>query len=204
MKLLIATKNAGKVKEIKELLADTPITLTSLFDEPIEHEVIEDGTTFLENALQKAHQVASYTAKSKWILADDSGLEVDALNGEPGVRSSRFFGPGLTDAEKVERLLNLLAAVPDEQRSARFKCVAVLLSPQGKSWTTTGSCEGVIARKPEGSDGFGYDPVFYIPELRKTFAQLTSEEKSRLSHRGKAMRAMREILLNLLTMTESM
>lgn len=183
-KLLIATHNPGKVREYRELLAGLSLEITYLDAEGISLEVEETGGTFAENAIQKAAAYAR--ASDLWTWADDSGLEVDALGGGPGVHSARYAGPGASDADRRRRLLNALAGVPWNRRTARFRCVVALATPGGEVRTADGVCEGVIAFGPAGSNGFGYDPVFYLPERGATMAQLPPEEKNRISHRGRA------------------
>ena len=197
-RLLLATRNPGKLAELRALLADLPIEVAAAVDAP---EVDETGSTFAENARLKALAVARWSGE--WALADDSGLEVDALGGRPGVLSSRYAGSGATDAERNARLLAELADVPDAARTARFRCVIALAAPDGRVWMREGACEGRIARAPRGSHGFGYDPVFLLPERGLTMAELPPEEKSRISHRARALSAMREVLQGLITRTSS-
>ncbi|MCZ6892183.1 MAG: XTP/dITP diphosphatase [Chloroflexi bacterium] len=185
-RLLVGTNNPGKVREYRELLKGVPFTITTPTSENLEGEVDETGSTFEENALLKARHFAQ--ASGLLTLADDSGLEVDALNGGPGIRSARYGGPGLTDEERVTLLLSETSEVPWERRTARFRCVIALVWPSGDEATVEGSCEGYIAYEPKGTNGFGYDPVFFYPDLDKTFAELDSATKHRLSHRGQAAR----------------
>ena len=185
-RLLLGTNNPGKVREYRELLQGVPFTITTPASENLAGEVDETGATFEENALLKARHFAQ--ASGLLTLADDSGLEVDALNGEPGVRSARYGGPGLTDEERVTLLLSETSEVPWELRTARFRCVIALVWPSGDEATVEGSCEGYIAYESTGTNGFGYDPVFFYPDLGKTFAELDSAAKHRLSHRGQAAR----------------
>ena len=187
MKLLVATTNSGKISELTELLNETEITLLSLNDYPDLPDVIEDGSTFLENALKKARTAASYSGQAA--LADDSGLEVDALDGNPGVLSARF---GPTSEARNNKLLAMLDSVPDSGRTARFVCALAFVRQDGFEWSTEGVCEGRIIREPRGDRGFGYDPVFYYETLGKTFAELSREEKNDVSHRGQALRAFKE------------
>jgi XTP/dITP diphosphohydrolase len=191
-KLLVATRNAGKAREYRDLLAGLPFEVTWLDAEGIELEVEETGATFEENAVLKATSYAQ--ASGLWTWADDSGLEVDALGGAPGVLSARYAGPGASDADRYRKLLDALSGTPWDQRSARFRCVVALATPDGPTLTTDGACEGVIAFGPAGSHGFGYDPVFYLPDLGRTMAQLEPEEKHAVSHRGRAAGAMAEAL----------
>ncbi len=195
-RLLLATHNLGKVREYRELLAALPLEVTYLDAEGITFEVDENGRTFSENAIIKATTYARLSGL--WTWADDSGLEVDALGGAPGVHSSRYAGPGASDADRYRRLLHALAGVPWDRRTARFRCVVALATPEGDVRTAEGLCEGVIAFGPAGSGGFGYDPVFYLPDLGVTMAQLTSEEKNRISHRGRAARGAARLLQEML------
>ena len=185
-KLLVATRNPGKMVELRELLDGVPFWLTSLDDEGVADEVEETGATFEENARLKASFYASLTGLLT--LADDSGLEVDALSGEPGVHSARYGGPGLTDEDRVELLLKNMKDVPWEKRAGRFRCVISILSPSEDFGMMNGVVEGIIQYEPKGANGFGYDPVFYLPHLGKTTAELSLEEKNLLSHRGQAAR----------------
>ena len=183
MKLVIATSNKGKIAEISALLENSGIELLSLEDYPGMPDIVEDGSTFMENALKKARETYAFTGYMS--LADDSGLVVDALDGSPGVMSARFAP---TTEARNNKLLDLMKDVPDEKRTARFVCALALAGPDGFEWTTTGVCEGIMTRKPYGKGGFGYDPVFYYEPLGKTFAEISREEKNTISHRGKALR----------------
>jgi XTP/dITP diphosphohydrolase len=194
-RLLIATTNPGKKREYAALLGELGIALTWPDAEGIQLDVEESGASYAENARIKATAYAQ--ASGLWALADDSGLDVDALDGAPGVRSARFGGPGLDDAGRYRLLLDKLKDTPDEQRAARFRCVIALVSPTGRVYQSEGACEGVIARAPRGDHGFGYDPVFYMPELRRTMAELPEADKNRLSHRARAAVGMIEILREL-------
>ena len=190
--LLVATRNQGKVAEISEILASLDVTWLSLDDVGVNYEVEESGKTFEENAILK---VKFYARKTGLLtLADDSGLEVDALDGRPGVHTARFGGPGLTQKQRYQRLLESLSYVPWEQRTARFRCVVALARNQELLRTASGVCEGMIALKPAGMGGFGYDPIFYLPERNKTMAQLQPNEKHRISHRGRALAALAPLL----------
>ena len=190
--LLVATRNQGKVAEISEILASLDVTWLSLDDVGANFEVEESGKTFEENAILKVEFYASKTGLLT--LADDSGLEVDALDGLPGVHTARFGGPGLTQKQRYQRLLESLSSVPWEQRTARFRCVVALARDQELLGTASGVCEGMIALKPAGMGGFGYDPIFYLPERNKTMAQLQPNEKHRISHRGRALAALAPLL----------
>jgi XTP/dITP diphosphohydrolase len=185
-KLLLATNNEGKVREYKSMLRDLPLELVSLAELGIKTEVDEIGGSLEENARLKA---IAFARESRLLtLADDSGLEVDALGGEPGRLSARYAGEGASDRDRVNYLLSRLKDVPEEKRSARFRCVIAIAQPDGKVELCQGECEGVIALEPRGNLGFGYDPIFYLPGLGKTMAELTLEEKNRISHRGRAVR----------------
>lgn len=193
--LLVATGNAGKLKEIRAILGDE-VELKSLADYPDVPEVIEDGDTFEANAIKKAVEVARATGEVT--LADDSGLEVDALDGAPGIYSARFSGPGATDERNNRKLLDLLADVPDDALTARFRCVIAVVGPDGEPRTAAAAWEGTIVRAPRGDNGFGYDPLFFSPEHGCTSAELPPERKNRASHRGKALRAARPLILDAL------
>jgi XTP/dITP diphosphohydrolase len=190
--LLLATGNPGKVTEYKMLLGDISLTLVTPLQQGITDEPEETGTTFEENALLKARY---YTGVSGLpALADDSGLEVDELGGRPGVYSARYGGPGASDADRARFLLDAIEGVPWERRTARFRCVVALVWPGGEEVTFHGTREGYIALESKGANGFGYDPVFFLPELAKTFAELAPEVKNRWSHRAEAARKAAERL----------
>lgn len=191
-RLLIATRNPGKLREYEQLVAGLPLSLTYLAREDISHEVEETGESFSENAIRKAQQYARISGLLT--LADDSGLEVDALGGEPGVHSARYAGPGADDADRYQLLLERMQGVPWEGRGARFRCVIAIAEPGGKTYVAEGTCEGMIALAPQGGYGFGYDPVFYLPEHDRTMAQLPPEVKNRISHRARAAQEIRSIL----------
>ena len=196
VRLLVATHNKGKLREYKALLQDLPVTLTYLDEVGIHEDVPETGKTFAENAIQKAR---AYAAMSGLLtLADDSGLEVDALGGAPGVHSARYAGPGATDEDRIQKLLRELDGVPPDKRTARFRCVIAVATPEGQVYTADGAVEGVIIDTPRGSHGFGYDPVFFLPERGKTMAELPPEEKNRISHRARAAEAIKPVLKRLL------
>ncbi|MFH1874943.1 MAG: XTP/dITP diphosphatase [Pseudomonadota bacterium] len=192
MDLIIATKNKGKLEEIKDLLQDLDINLTSLLDYPDLPEIIEDGQTFLENARIKASAISQATGK--WALGDDSGLVVAALNGEPGINSARYAGSQADHAANNEKLLKEMKDVPKDKRQAYFICTMVLISPDGKQWDIEEKCHGEIAYDYRGTKGFGFDPLFYLPDYGQTMAELPMKEKNKISHRGKALRHMKEIL----------
>ena len=186
--LVLATRNVGKTREIREFLGDFPVEIKNLDDFGRIPSVEEDGTTFDENAYKKA----SFTAKILGLpaLADDSGLEVDALGGAPGVHSARYAGPSASDAENNAKLLRKMEGKTN--RTAAFTCVISIAVPSGAALTYEARCEGLIAEAPAGKNGFGYDPVFYYPPLNRTFAQISAEEKNRVSHRGKALAELKE------------
>jgi XTP/dITP diphosphohydrolase len=192
-KLLLATSNEGKAREYRALLSGVPYEIVTMTEQGFNLEVEETGASFEENARLKAAELAAESGLLS--LADDSGLEVDALNGEPGVRSARYAGENASDEDRYLFLLEKLKDVPDEKRTARFRCVIAIAPPDNKIKLCSGECPGVITRKPRGNNGFGYDPVFYLPELGKTMAELSSEEKNRISHRARAAVKAREWLM---------
>jgi len=194
-KLLLATSNSGKIREYRCLLNGLGYQITTLTEEGIAKVVAESGNNYEQNARLKA---VTYAKLSQLItLADDSGLEVDALNGEPGVKSARFAGEAATDAERVSFLLAKLKGVPWEQRTARFKCVIAIATPKGQSEVCYGECQGIIALEAKGENGFGYDPIFFLPEIGKTMAELPLEMKNQISHRARASRKARQMLQQL-------
>jgi XTP/dITP diphosphohydrolase len=184
MRLLVATNNAGKVREYDDLLRGLDLELWGLADIGLEWQVDETGHTFDENAQLKAR--AYCRASHLLTLADDSGLEVTMLGGAPGVHSARYAGQGASDADRIRKLLAALDGVPWDDRAARFRCVIALAWPDGRLETFEGQCEGVIALEPKGTNGFGFDPVFYLPELNCTMAELPMDVKNRISHRARA------------------
>ncbi len=195
-KILVASTNPGKLKEFKEMLAGD-IEWVSLKDFPNVSEIQEDGKTFTENARKKALGYAKQTGL--WTLADDSGLVIDALGGRPGVQSARFSGEqetnrGLLDHKNMAKVLNLLQGVPIERRTCRFICHLCLAGPEKILIKTEGKLEGIIAEQESGENGFGYDPIFFVPELNKTVAQMTSQEKNAISHRGNAIRKLKPLI----------
>jgi XTP/dITP diphosphohydrolase len=196
LKIILATRNKGKVEELIHLLEGLPVSITSLADHPEVPEVVEDGETFRDNARKKAREVTSATGA--WTLADDSGLAVKALDGRPGVYSARYAGKNGDHQANNEKLLAEMKDVPDGERQAAFVCAMVLASPDGREWDVEKHCEGEIAFEPKGSGGFGYDPLFFVPQFGRTMAELSMEEKNSISHRGKALRAIKEVLLELL------
>jgi XTP/dITP diphosphohydrolase len=183
-KLLLATNNRGKVLEFQSLLEQSGFDLVTPAGLGLEFEVDETGSTYEENARLKA--LAGVRASGILTLADDSGLEVDALGGEPGIRSSRYAGENAGDKDKVQFLLSRLISVPEARRTACFRCVIALARPDGRVDYCEGRCDGLIISQPRGEAGFGYDPIFYFPEFRKTMAELPPETKNRISHRGRA------------------
>jgi XTP/dITP diphosphohydrolase len=191
-RIVLATLNPGKVRELARLLGDLPIDLVSLVEVRGASLPAETGATYAENALIKARAAHRLTGHAA--LGDDSGLEVDALGGAPGLHSARFGGPGLDDAGRVALLLEQLRAVPAGNRTARFRCVLALVDETGREDTVEGVAEGEIALAPRGAGGFGYDPVFFYPPLGLTFSELTERDKERVSHRGRAARAARALL----------
>jgi XTP/dITP diphosphohydrolase len=198
--LVMATRNPGKIRELKELLQDLGITLLSLADFPNLPEIPEEGATFAENAAAKALAVARLTGRPA--LADDSGLAVDALKGAPGVFSARYARDRTapappTDADNWRKLLQELQGVPWDERGARFVCEIALAWPEGRLLRAQGECRGVIALEPRGETGFGYDPVFWVPEYKATMAQLGPAIKNRISHRARALAALKDLLASL-------
>jgi XTP/dITP diphosphohydrolase len=196
-KLLVATNNPGKVREFKKLLAGLPVEITFPAQEGLNLNVEESGETFADNAGLKARAYAQ--ASGLLTLADDSGLEVDALGGAPGVRSARYAGPGAGDEDRYRKLLAALAGVPETQRTARFRCVVALARPDGTLHTADGTCEGQIGFEPRGEHGFGYDPVFLVDGYDgQTLAELPPDLKNEISHRARAVQAARPLLAALL------
>jgi XTP/dITP diphosphohydrolase len=192
--LLLATSNQHKLEELRAILSDLPFKLLSLKDLQLDMLVEETGATFAENAELKARAYAQ--ASGMLTLADDSGLEIDALGGAPGVRSARYLGRETTYEERFHKIVEQLNGLPMDQRTARFRCVIALADPSGSTRIVEGVIEGVIADAPRGKNGFGYDPIFFVPELGKTLAELAPEQKNRISHRGRAARAARILLEN--------
>ena len=195
MKIILATQNQGKVRELRELLVDEEIEVLSLLDIPYWEDVEENGVTFADNAALKARAAVLRTGLIA--LADDSGLEVDALDGAPGVYSARYAGEPKDDERNTDKLLGLLEIIPEDKRTARFRCALVMATPFGKDYLTEGAVEGRIMTQRRGSDGFGYDPVFYLPEFARTMAELTLAEKNTISHRAQAFRKAIPILREL-------
>lgn len=196
-RMIFATGNAGKMREIRMILEDLGAEILSMKEAGISGgDIVEDGNTYEENALIKARAVAA-AAPGDIVMADDSGLEVDWLNGEPGVFSARYLGEDTSYRIKNANLINRLDGVPDEKRTARFVCAIAAVLPDGRELTARAAIEGRIGYEEKGEGGFGYDPIFYVPELGKTTAELTGEEKNLVSHRGKALRLMKEKLKGL-------
>lgn len=191
-KIIFATGNEGKMREIRMILADMDVEVCSMKEAGISVDVVEDGTTFEENAVIKAKAIAEYT--DAIVLADDSGLEIDYLNGEPGIYSARYMGEDTSYRIKNQNLIDRLSGVPDEKRTARFVCAIAAAFPDGSCVTTKGVMEGRIGYEESGSNGFGYDPIFILPQYGCTTADLDPETKNKESHRGKALRAMKEEL----------
>lgn len=192
-KIVFATGNENKMKEIRMILADLGMPIVSMKEAGIDVDVVEDGTTFEENALIKATEIAK-VAPNCIVLADDSGLEIDYLNKEPGIYSARYAGVDTSYDIKNGLLLERLSGVPDEKRTARFVCAVAAAFPDGSTEVVRGTIEGIIGHEIAGENGFGYDPIFYLPEYGCTTAELSPEKKNELSHRGEALRKMRVIM----------
>lgn len=188
-KIIFATSNEGKMREVRAILADMGMEILSMKEAGICVDVVEDGKTFEENAIIKAKAISEMT--DAIVLADDSGLEIDYLNKEPGIYSARYMGEDTSYDVKNRNLIERLDGVPDEKRTARFVCAIAAALPDGSVLTTQGTIEGIIGYEIEGENGFGYDPIFYVPEYGCTTAQLSNEQKNAISHRGKALRAMK-------------
>jgi len=186
--IVIATSNGGKAKDFEALFSPQGIRVLTLLDVDQAIDVEETGVTFEENAILKAETVSRLLGKT--VIADDSGLEIDALNGRPGVYSARYAGLDKSDEANIDKVLNELADVPAEERTARFRCVLAVAGPGRETETFSGSCEGVIQTERKGENGFGYDPIFYVPNKGKTMAELSQDEKNVISHRGAALRKM--------------
>ncbi|WP_313235071.1 XTP/dITP diphosphatase [Sporosarcina ureae] len=195
--VLIATNNKGKAKDFEVLFRPLGINVLTLQDIEESIDVEETGTTFVENAVLKAETVANLLGKV--VIADDSGLEVDVLNGEPGVYSARYAGEPSNDEANIDKLLAKLVKVPETARQARFRCVLAIAGPGIKTTTYSGSCEGIITDQRQGTNGFGYDPIFYVPSRGKTMAELSAEEKNAISHRGAALAQLKKQLPEFLT-----
>ena len=189
-RIIFATGNAGKMKEIREILSDLPYEVVSMKEAGVTADIIEDGTTFEENAMIKAKTIAKLTGEIA--MADDSGLEVDYLDKAPGIYSARFLGEDTSYDIKNKYLIDRLEGVEGDDRSARFVCAIACVWPDGKSKVCRSTIEGVLAKEPAGENGFGYDPIFYVPQYGKTTAELSMEEKNEISHRAKALREMKK------------
>lgn len=194
--LIAATKNKGKLLEINQILAGFPWEVISMEQAGFNEHIEENGSTFEENAIIKAKAVWNATGKA--VIADDSGLEVDYLKGAPGVYSARYAGEGAADSDNNRKLLAALEGVPEAERTARFVCTIAVMLENGQVYTARGTCEGRIGFEPKGNNGFGYDPLFYVPEFGMTIAQMDSDAKNSISHRGKALRLMAERLKEVL------
>ncbi len=192
-RIIFATGNAGKMREIREILADFGGEILSMKEAGISTDAEENGASYEENALIKARAVAE-KAGDAVVLADDSGLEIDALGGEPGIYSARYLGEDTSYRVKNANLIERLAGVPEEKRTARFVCAIAAVLPDGRELVTKAAVEGRIGYEEKGEGGFGYDPIFYVPEFGRTTAELSEEEKNQISHRGKALRLMKEEL----------
>lgn len=191
-KIIFATGNADKMREIREILSDLDAEVVSMKEAGIQADIVEDGTTFEENAVIKATAISKLTGEI--VLADDSGLEIDYLNKEPGVYSARYMEEHTDYHIKNANLIQRLEGVPDEKRTARFVCAIAAAFPDGRVKTVRGTMEGRIGYEEKGENGFGYDPIFYLPEYGCTSAELSMEEKNKISHRGKALQAIKEEL----------
>ena len=195
MKIVVATGNSGKIREIKEILSDIDTQIYSMKELGINSEPEENGKTFEENALIKARTLHGLLKEDALVLADDSGLVIDYLNGEPGIYSARYMGEDTAYTIKCQNILDRLSGVPKEKRSARFISSIALIYPDGREETVIASMEGYIAKEAKGSGGFGYDPIFYVEEFKKNVAELSDDEKNSISHRGKALRLMRDKIM---------
>lgn len=191
-KIVVGSRNSGKIREIQAVLADLPYCVTGLSDQTIP-DAEETGTTFQENAILKARYYCQHTGE--YCLADDSGLEVDALDGAPGVYSARYAGEQASDEENNQKLLSALTAIPMQRRTARFRSVLALAGPDGSLMLAEGVCEGIVLFEARGTGGFGYDPLFLMQDQRKTLAEMTLAEKNLVSHRGNALRAFKQQLV---------
>ena len=195
-KIIFATKNDGKIREIKDILSDLDAELLSLKDVKIDVDIVEDGSTFEENALIKASEISKITGEI--VLADDSGLEIDYLNKEPGIYSARYMGEDTSYRIKNQNIMDRLEGVPDEKRTARFVCAIAAVFPTGETLSTRGTIEGRIGYEERGTHGFGYDPIFVVPEYQCSTSELDPEIKNKISHRGKALREMKNKLEKIL------
>ena len=191
-RMIFATGNENKMKEIREILGALPIEILSMKEAGVSADIVEDGKTFEENALIKARAICKLAGEM--VLADDSGLEIDYLNKEPGIYSARYMGEDTSYHIKNKSLIDRLEGVPDEKRTARFVCAIAAVFPDGKELVVRGTVEGIIGYEEKGENGFGYDPIFYLPERGCTTAELPPEEKNSISHRGNALRLMKDLL----------
>lgn len=196
-KIIFATGNAGKMREIRMIMADLGLEIESMKEAGIDADIVENGTSFEENAMIKAAAIAQEVKRrgqNAIVLADDSGLEVDYLNKEPGIYSARYMGEDTSYTIKNANIISRLEGVPDEQRMARFVCAIAAMFPDGRSFCRRAAVEGRIGYEEKGENGFGYDPIFHVPEYNCSSAELSNEEKNRISHRGKALAAMKEVI----------
>lgn len=191
-RMIFATGNENKMKEIREILGALPLEILSMKEAGVSADIVEDGKTFEENALIKARAICKLAGEM--VLADDSGLEIDYLNKEPGIYSARYMGEDTSYHVKNKSLIDRLEGVPDEKRTARFVCAIAAVFPDGKELVVRGTVEGIIGYEEKGENGFGYDPIFYLPERGCTTAELPPEEKNSISHRGNALRLMKDLL----------
>ena len=191
-RMIFATGNENKMKEIREILGALPLEILSMKEAGVSADIVEDGKTFEENALIKARAICKLAGEM--VLADDSGLEIEYLNKEPGISSARYMGEDTSYHIKNKSLIDRLEGVPDEKRTARFVCAIAAVFPDGKELVVRGTVEGIIGYEEKGENGFGYDPIFYLPERGCTTAELPPEEKNSISHRGNALRLMKELL----------
>ncbi|HSG04981.1 MAG TPA: RdgB/HAM1 family non-canonical purine NTP pyrophosphatase [Nitrospiria bacterium] len=192
IKVVVATQNPHKVEEIRAILKDTPVDLVSLLDFKNQPEMREDGSTYAENAVQKAQIVAAFSGE--WSLGDDTGLEVDALDGQPGLYSARYAGANASFSDNKQKLLSRMKNLPKPERGATFRTTLALVHPKGERHLAEGFLRGWITETEKGAKGFGYDALFFVPDLKKTFAELTTEEKNRYSHRARAVENMKKVL----------
>ena len=192
--IIFATENAGKIREVEAMFEGLGVSVKTMKEAGIRANIIEDGSTFMENAVKKAKTIAGYTKEI--VLADDSGLVIDHLNGEPGIYSARYLGEDTPYEIKNAELLSRMEGVEETKRSARFVCAMAAVMPDGEVLQTEGVMEGIIGYEAAGENGFGYDPIFYLPEFGMSSAQISSEQKNAVSHRGKALRKMQKLLQN--------
>ncbi|MDR3048233.1 MAG: XTP/dITP diphosphatase [Elusimicrobiota bacterium] len=196
--LILSTGNKHKIEEIRDILKDLPIKITPISDFPQFPHTIEDGDTLAQNAVKKAKEAAAFF--NKWAIADDTGLEVEALNGAPGVYSARYAGESCSYEDNNKKLLKELSGLPKEKRKACFKCAIAMANPNGQIWTAEGRIDGIIGKSQSGANGFGYDPIFFVEEYNKSFAELSPQVKNQISHRAKALQKMKEKLKDIINM----